>query len=220
MVEMSGMADMSQSEREVESMSGPSPADIANYATLVADVQNDVPGSVQSLYTLFNRGIRFYLCRHLGPEELEDRIHDTFVIVLQAIRRGDIREPERLMGFVRTIVRRQVANYIDQAINTRRDVAPLDPANPVPDENDDPEQSAMRHERVQLVLRTLEKMTVRDREVLTRFYLQEETQEHICDIMNLTETQFRLLKSRAKARFGELGRKDLLRATFAKRFLR
>jgi hypothetical protein len=27
--------------------------------------------------------------------------------------------------------------------------------------------------------------------------------------MNLTETQFRLLKSRAKARFGELGQKKL-----------
>jgi RNA polymerase sigma-70 factor, ECF subfamily len=27
--------------------------------------------------------------------------------------------------------------------------------------------------------------------------------------MNLTETQFRLLKSRAKARFGELGRRKL-----------
>jgi hypothetical protein len=31
--------------------------------------------------------------------------------------------------------------------------------------------------------------------------------------MNLTETQFRLLKSRAKARFGELGKRRLERRT-------
>ena len=47
----------------------------------------------------------------------------------------------------------------------------------------------------------------RDREVLVRFYLQEQTAEEICRDLNLTETQFRLIKSRAKARFGELGRR-------------
>jgi hypothetical protein len=41
--------------------------------------------------------------------------------------------------------------------------------------------------------------------------LLEQTQEQICAEMNLTETQFRLLKSRAKARFGELGRRALTR---------
>jgi hypothetical protein len=37
----------------------------------------------------------------------------------------------------------------------------------------------------------------------------EQPQQQICEEMNLTETQFRLLKSRAKARFGELGRRRL-----------
>ncbi len=51
----------------------------------------------------------------------------------------------------------------------------------------------------------------RDREILTRFYLMEQSQQQICDQMCLTETQFRLLKSRAKARFGELGKRRLAR---------
>jgi RNA polymerase sigma-70 factor (ECF subfamily) len=37
----------------------------------------------------------------------------------------------------------------------------------------------------------------------------EQSQDQICSEMALTETQFRLLKSRAKARFGELGKKKL-----------
>lgn len=54
-------------------------------------------------------------------------------------------------------------------------------------------------------------LAVRDREILMRFYLDEQSQDQICAEMGLTETQFRLLKSRAKARFGELGRKALTR---------
>ena len=43
--------------------------------------------------------------------------------------------------------------------------------------------------------------------MLVRFYLQEQTAEEICHDLHLTETQFRLIKSRAKARYGELGRR-------------
>jgi DNA-directed RNA polymerase specialized sigma24 family protein len=60
----------------------------------------------------------------------------------------------------------------------------------------------------------------RDREILTRFYLKEQTQEEICEEMKLTETQFRLLKSRAKSRFGALGRRRLMRKPMASIYLR
>ena len=52
-------------------------------------------------------------------------------------------------------------------------------------------------------------LSERDRDILIRFYLKEQPQEQICKEMALTETQFRLLKSRAKAKFGEIGRKKL-----------
>jgi hypothetical protein len=42
--------------------------------------------------------------RQLGPRDLDDKVHDVFVIVAQAIRRGDLRDPERLMDYVRTVV--------------------------------------------------------------------------------------------------------------------
>jgi DNA-directed RNA polymerase specialized sigma24 family protein len=47
----------------------------------------------------------------------------------------------------------------------------------------------------------------RDREILRRFYVEEQPQEMICEEMGLSYNQFRLLKSRAKARFGELGKR-------------
>ena len=75
----------------------------------------------------------------------------------------------------------------------------------------DPENSIMDREEADLAYRVLKGLSRRDREILIRFYLREEPQEVICRQMKLTETQFRLLKSRAKARFGELGRRRLAR---------
>src|SRR5262249_4779458 len=153
--------------------------------------------------------IRYYLCRQLGPQELDDKVHDTFVVVVQAIRRGELREPERLMGFVRTIVRRQVAAHIDRIVHNRREQADFESSTKVPDPRGNPEEAAIFRQRAELIERVLKEMPERDREILTRFYLFEQGQDQICSEMSLSETQFRLMKSRAKARFGELGRKKL-----------
>ena len=158
--------------------------------------------------------MRYYLCRQLGPQELEDKVHDTFLIVVQAIRRGELREPDRLMGFVRTIVRRQVAAYIDNAVQTRKEQAGLESGLTISDGRSNPEQDAISRQRTEIMLGILQKLSRRDRDILTRFYLLGQSQERICGEMRLSDTQFRLLKSRAKARFGELGRRSLRRHAF------
>ena len=155
-----------------------------------------------------------------GMEELDDRVHDAFLIVLQAIQRGELREPERLMGFIRTIVKRQVAAHIDSAVHSRRDFQDLEPGGLLPDEGESPEESVISHEKVEIMETVLRSLSRRDREILTRFYLMEQTQEEICAEMDLSDTQFRLLKSRAKARFGELGRRALTRRPLRGLFLR
>jgi RNA polymerase sigma-70 factor (ECF subfamily) len=179
------------------------------WSTLVAQIQAGEDAGMEQLYKLFSRGIRYYLCRQLGPQELEDKVHDTFLIVVNAIRRGDLREPERLMGFVRTVVRRQVAAYIEQAVHMRREQTDLESGIAVADRKQNPEQEAILRQKTELMRNVLQCLSQRDRDILVRFYLQEQSQEQICREMSLTETQFRLLKSRAKAKFGEIGRKKL-----------
>ncbi len=197
-----------------------SPEAYAGWVELVERIKSGEADSMEELYQLFSKGIRFYLCRQLGPQELDDKVHDTFVVVVQAIRRGELREPERLMGFVRTIVRRQVAAHIDRVVHNRREQVDLDSTVRVADPRENPEESAIFRERAELIQRVLSELTERDREILTRFYLNEQSQEQICTEMSLTETQFRLLKSRAKARFGELGKKKLSQNTLQAVFLR
>jgi len=180
-----------------------------NWQGLVERIHAGDESGMEELYRLFGRGIRYYLCRQLGHQELDDKVHDTFVIVVQAIRRGELREPDRLMGFVRTVVRRQVAAYIDDAVHSRRDELNLDLGIRVADRRDNPEQNAAFRQKVEFMREVLRALSERDREILTRFYLHEQSQEAICCEMELSETQFRLLKSRAKARFGEIGKRKL-----------
>jgi RNA polymerase sigma-70 factor, ECF subfamily len=171
-------------------------------------IEND-PDGLEELYLVFSRGVRFYLCRQLGPQDLDDRVHDTFLVVAQAIQRGELREPDRLMGYVRTIVRRQVAAQIEDNVLSRRQQFDLDWGLAVRDTGSNPEQAAIRQENHQIAARVLRSIAPRDREILIRFYLWEQTADQICTEMSLTDTQFRLLKSRAKARFGKLGKRKV-----------
>jgi RNA polymerase sigma-70 factor (ECF subfamily) len=185
-----------------------------SWLTLVESIHRGELSGMEELYRVFSRGVRFYLCRQLGPQDLDDKVHDTFLIVVQAIRKGELREPERLMGFVRTVVRRQVAAQIDRSVQSRRDQAELNSSAAVSDHRNTPEEAAILRQHEEVAESVLRSVSGRDREILTRFYLMEQTQQEICGEMNLSETQFRLLKSRAKARFGELGRKTLSRRKF------
>jgi RNA polymerase sigma-70 factor (ECF subfamily) len=192
----------------------------AELVELVGRIRDGRTDGMAELYQLFSKGIRFYLCRQLGPQEIDDKIHDTFVVVVQAIRKGELREPQRLMGFVRTIVRRQVAAHIDRVVHSRREQNELDSGVRVADPRGNPEETAMFRQRNALIKQVLGELSKRDREILTRFYLHEQSQEQICGEMALSETQFRLLKSRAKARFGELGKKKLVQKSLQQTFLR
>jgi RNA polymerase sigma-70 factor (ECF subfamily) len=196
----------------VRNISDHEPSEIpTDWAHVVERIREDDQSAVEELYRVFSRGIRYYLCRQLGPQDLDDRVHDCFLVVIQAIKKGDIREPERLMGFVRTIVRRQIAGYIEGMVEVRKKQVDIEFGSIIPDEKLNPERTAMSKQQEEIAVKVLRTISSRDREILTRFYLHEQTQEQICREMSLTETQFRLMKSRAKAKFGELGKRRLER---------
>src|ERR1700682_2998141 len=116
----------------------PGGTSLTDWVSLVEKIKTGSEVAMTELYRLFSRGVRFYLCRQLGPQELDDKVHDTFLIVLQAIQKGALREPERLMGFVRTVVRRQVAAHIDQAVHNRREHLDIEFGFAVADSETDP----------------------------------------------------------------------------------
>jgi RNA polymerase sigma-70 factor, ECF subfamily len=178
----------------------------ASWPDLVERVRAGEQSGMEDLYRVFSNGIRFYLWRQLGAQDLTDRVHDLFLIVTESIQSGELREPERLMGYVRTVVRRQVAGHIHAARQQRRNWFQLDPAMSLLDRHPSAEHGAIRRQHNELARRILSTMRHQEREVLVRFYFKEQPAADICRDMQLTRTQFRLLKSRAKAKLEKLCR--------------
>lgn len=183
-----------------------------DWELLVGQIKAGEGTGMAQLYKLFQQGIRYYLYRRVGPQEFPDKVHDTFLIVVEAIKKGNLREPERLMGFVRTVARRQVFAHIEKVVRTRHEQADLDSQVTVVDKTQNPEQEAYGRQKTGLMKSALEALSKSDREILMRFYLKEQSRDQICHDMELTETQFRLLKSRAKAKFARIGKKTLATA--------
>jgi RNA polymerase sigma factor (sigma-70 family) len=106
-------------------------------------------------------------------------------------------------AYFRGIVRRRLARYYRcRRSGESSDAVTIGVATKAPS----PEADAISAEVSVATVELLEQLRPKDREVLTRFYLNEETKEEICRTMRITLTQFRLLKSRALDRFGVAGR--------------
>jgi RNA polymerase sigma-70 factor, ECF subfamily len=177
------------------------------FTGLVERIQAGEEQAASELYGIINRGIRFFMRRSIGQgEDLDDNVHDAFIAILDVIRKGQLRNPECLMGLVRTIVHRQIGLYIGEQVERRKRWQGIEDFK-LYDSRPDPEKLLEERERRELMASTLKDMTARDREILTRFYVEEQTEQEICEAMSLNRTQFRLLKSRAKARAAERGMK-------------
>ena len=176
---------------------------------LVRRVRIGDPGGMLDLYEYILAGLRPYLARQLRPQDYRDKIHSIFVDVVVAIQHGQLRDPGRLMGFARTIARRKVSGYIDAAASDRRNLVEIGSLFGLASPAATPEQAMVSQEQRELVRLTLARLSEREAEILSRFYLQEQSEMQIRSEMDLTHTQYRLLKWRSKARFEQLSRKQL-----------
>ncbi len=190
------------------------------WVLLVERIQAGDERGMEDLYKIFSRGVKFYVWRHLGTRDLEDRVHDIFLVVVEAIRKGELRDPARLLAFVRTVVRRQVAGQIKGIARQRQRETALETKAYLAVDPDNPEAQALAREKVELMKEVLAEVSPRDREILTRFYLRGESEQQICRVMGLTHNQFRMLKYRAKMRFGELGKRRLRKRPIQRFFMR
>jgi RNA polymerase sigma factor (sigma-70 family) len=129
---------------------------------------------------------------------------DLIVVLIKQIQKGSLEYPERLPGYARAIAQRQIAAQIRLRIQSRR-ACNVDDVE-LSDQAANAETSLARKELRAIAQRVLTALPVQQRAVLIRFYIQEQRPEEIQEALGITETQFRVVKSRAKARFAELCR--------------
>ena len=170
---------------------------------LVDRIRRGDESGVESLYAQLASGVRGRL-RSIDPQTVEDRLHEIVVVILETIQSGELRDPRRLMGFVRTVTRRAVSAEIRRAIQQRRFLVTSKTCESVPVRAASPEALVAISQQVDQVLGFLSRLKPRDRAILILFYLKERSPEDICRELKLSPTQFRLCKSRALARCSEL----------------
>ena len=160
---------------------------------------------VNTLCAAVSECARGQLLHRVDRQVVDDYVQEVLIIVMGAVRSGELRDPQCLMGFVRTVTRRQVALHIRGAIVSRRRMVSVEAtAVPVAPSRESPEALVALQQRIAAVDRILYALCPRDREILVRFYCDEQDSAQICLEMRLTSTQFRLYKSRALAKCGEL----------------
>ena len=163
----------------------------------------------EALYGSFHRGMRFIASRYC-PQHADDCVHDTVIEVIQQIQKGQINDAAALPGYIRTILKRTCFNKSTQTARQQgRGGDPEAVLQITADTRANAHSELERQERVVAMQRGLGRLNPRQREVLKRFYLDEETSDVICAEMNLTETQFRLLKSRSKQQLEQTVRKEM-----------
>ncbi len=150
------------------------------------------------LYSTFSRGLRFLAARYC-PEYADDCMHDAIITVSRQIKAGQLKTPAALPGYLNIVLKRAAWN---KKIESERYGGNSEVFETVvqtkSDDRDDPERLLELQERARILREGLRDLKPREQEILTRFYLKGESQEVICREMKLTETQFRLYKSRSK----------------------
>jgi RNA polymerase sigma factor (sigma-70 family) len=180
-----------------------------DWKVVVDQIRQGDPAGEEALYQNLRSGARLFLQRRLGTPDIDDKVHDLFLTIIETIRCGELREPERLMGFVRTVLYRQLSLEVSRLVKNRETTSGIETAAHLTGSGLTPEQQTLAQEKLELMKRVLREMSDRDFEILTRSYIREQTPERICADMVLTPTQFQLLKSRAKARLADLMRRKL-----------
>lgn len=175
-------------------------------AHLVERIQRGDSDAEVEFVDRYRRGVMAIVAKAArGRAPVEDLCQDVLVTAIEKVRARAIRDPERLSGFVAGLARMMVMDYVRKEQTRGAIAASMPPA---------PRMQAphainnlLREEQAAMVRSVLAQLdSDRDRDILYRFYLEEDDKELICRDLGLTAVHFNRVLFRARARFGELYR--------------
>ena len=162
-------------------------------------------------------GLQSLLQRRIkDPAVAAEILNDAVAVAISHMRAGRIAQPDRLPGYVYRVALNLYRNYVrefDNRADLRADADQIEhlPA-AVSAPGDSSDMWLLR--QVRAVIEQLP--TARDREVVTRFYLEEEDKSEICKSFGLSALHFDKVIFRARQRMKALleakgfDKKDLL----------
>jgi RNA polymerase sigma-70 factor (ECF subfamily) len=169
----------------------------------LAAVYRDYPG----LRALIMRRVR-------DPEVAADILQDAAVTTLEKLRVGEIGQVENVGGYLYRVALNHLRNHRRK---DRSAVSSSDELESLAQPESEPEWRSVGHPEWATAARRMlgEMPTSRDRELLVRFYLDDEDKETICAQLGLTDEHFNRVIFRARNRFRVLlERRGFVRSDF------
>lgn len=173
---------------------------------LVRRIREGDPAAEAELVARFSEGLTFLLRRWTRDHTIaEDLFQETFRLALEKIRKGEVRDPERLAGFLRSLAKNLSIEHYRRG--SRREVREeeIEAAAELTAPETGQLGHLLRQEKAALIRQVLEELgSERDRQVLFRFYIAEEDKEQIRSDLGLTGPEFNLVLFRARRRYRDL----------------
>jgi RNA polymerase sigma-70 factor (ECF subfamily) len=172
---------------------------------LVQRIRTGDRSAEDELVQRYSRGVFFVISQSVSDTTVADDIYqESFRLVLEKVRAGEVREPERLSGFISSLTRNLVIEYFRRSSRQQaRLEADVDQRIPSPQ----PSQldQLLRKEQGLLARRVLEALpSDRDRKVLYRFYIADDEKEQICADLEVSSGHFNQILCRARERYKKL----------------
>jgi RNA polymerase sigma factor (sigma-70 family) len=162
----------------------------------------------EELYLKFRRPLmQVFLQRRIDRDAAQDLLQRTFLQAIKKIRAEGLDDPSNLGGYLYRTATKLAAAYWRGELARQHD-NDRELLTNLKDETLSLEER-LDHDILARSVRELidELPGHRDREVLERFYLREESRASVCESLNLTSLQFNQVLWRARQRFGEVLRK-------------
>jgi len=180
---------------------------------LVRRILSGDPAAESELVARFSRALTFLLRRLTRDEAAaEDLYQETFRLVIEKVRQGELREAERLPGFVSSMARNLFLGSVRRAGRRQKWQGDPEAAETAPDPAQGQLQKLLAQERARRVRQVLAELkNDRDREILSRYYIADQDKEVICRDLQLSDPHFHRVLFRARQRYKELfekGRED------------
>jgi RNA polymerase sigma-70 factor (ECF subfamily) len=195
-------------------MNGPGVSGSAEVPLPGADPMSDLvqrilagdPAAETELVQRFSRALTFLLRRLTRDEAAaEDLYQETFRLVIEKVRRGELREAERLPGFVSSMARNLFLGSVRRGGRRQKWQGDPEATERAPDPAPGQLQRLLAKERSAMVRQVLADLkNDRDREILSRYYIADQDKDVICRDLQLSDLHFNRVLFRARQRYREL----------------
>lgn len=150
----------------------------------------------------YAHGVRVLVRRHCRPGDsvVEDLAQEVLSRVLTRLRAGAIRDTAALPAYIQTTI----AHAASAEYRARRASEPIEAIEHLAGEGSPAEQLGADQLRQTLQTLLAELPVERDRELLRRFYLDEQAKEDVCRQLGIDPAHFHRVVFRARERFRAL----------------